>query len=128
MLSYVHSKIIIRSMAVKKMAAATNTSTVQRQGLLAVTRRSYGNSEEQDVEITNDLLKSEIMAGEAQMSADVTTLSSEFDVSSDEQFQQTLDKYYNEADQFEIDLEEQAAKAKSMEFFNTQSSTYYQES
>tara|TARA_B110001450_G_C17585743_1_gene466866 strand:- start:598 stop:786 length:189 start_codon:yes stop_codon:yes gene_type:complete len=62
------------------------------------------------------------------MSADVTTLSSEFDVSSDEQFQQTLDKYYNEADQFEIDLEEQAAKAKSMEFFNTQSSTYYQES
>jgi hypothetical protein len=33
-------------MAVKKMAAATNTSTVQRQGLLAVTRRSYGNSEE----------------------------------------------------------------------------------
>ena len=128
MLSRVHSKIIIRSMAVKKMAAATNTSTVQRQGLLAVTRRSYGNSEEQDVEITNDLLKSEIMAGEAQMSADVTTLSSEFDVSSDEQFQQTLDKYYNEADQFEIDLEEQAAKAKSMEFFNTQSSTYYQES
>ena len=128
MLSRVHSKIIIRSMAVKKMAAATNTSAVQRQGLLAVTRRSYGNSEEQDVEITNDLLKSEIMAGEAQMSADVTTLSSEFDVSSDEQFQQTLDKYYNEADQFEIDLEEQAAKAKSMEFFNTQSSTYYQES
>jgi hypothetical protein len=62
------------------------------------------------------------------MSADVTALSSEFDMSSDEQFQQTLDKYYNEADQFEIELEEKAAQAKSMEFFNTQSSTYYQES
>jgi len=43
------------------------------------------------------------------MSADVTALSSEFDMSSDEQFQQTLDKYYNEADQFEIELEEKAA-------------------
>ena len=62
------------------------------------------------------------------MSADVTALSSEFDVSSDEQFQQTLDKYYNEADQFELDLEQKAAEAKSMEFFNTTSSSYYQES
>tara|TARA_B110000285_G_scaffold227999_1_gene290253 strand:- start:708 stop:821 length:114 start_codon:yes stop_codon:yes gene_type:complete len=36
--------------------------------------------------ITNDLLKSEIMAGETPMSADARDLSSEFDVSSDEQF------------------------------------------
>lgn len=42
--------------------------------------------EPQDGVITNDLLKSEIMAGENQNSNDVRDLSSEFDVSSDEQF------------------------------------------
>jgi hypothetical protein len=43
------------------------------------------------------------------MQADMTALSSEFDVSSDEQFQQTLDKYYNEADTFDHELEQKAA-------------------
>jgi hypothetical protein len=55
-------------------------------------------------------------------------LTSEFDVSSDEQFQQTLDKYYNDADEFELELEQKAAEAKSMEFFNNTSSSYYKES
>jgi len=68
------------------------------------------------------------MAGEPQTSSDTNALSSEFDVSSDEQFQQTLDKYYNEADEFELELEQKAVEAKHMEFFNTQSSTYYKES
>jgi hypothetical protein len=62
------------------------------------------------------------------MQADMSALSSEFDVSSDEQFQQTLDKYYNEADTFDLELEQKAAETKSMEFFNTQSSTYYMDS
>jgi hypothetical protein len=52
-------------MAATKLAASQNTSPVQRQGLLAVTRRTFGHQEDKDVEITHDLLKSEIMAGEA---------------------------------------------------------------
>ena len=41
------------------------------------------------------------MAGEAKASNDLAALTSEFDVSSDEQFQQNLDKYFTEADEFQ---------------------------
>ena len=45
----------------------------------------------------------------------------------DDEFQHTLDKYYNEEDEFEQKLSERVAEAKSLEYFNTQSSSYYQE-
>ena len=46
---------------------------------------------------------------------------------SEEEFQQTLDKYYHDADEFEQKLTDKATEAKSLEYFNTQSSSYYQD-
>jgi hypothetical protein len=56
---------MIRQRVASKLALSSRPSAVQQQGLLAVTRRAYGNSEDKDSEITHDLLKSEIMAGES---------------------------------------------------------------
>jgi len=64
MLARVHSRLIIRSRVAQKLALSNTTSTVQNQGLLVVTRRAFGNIGDRDGDITNELLKSEIMAGE----------------------------------------------------------------
>lgn len=46
---------------------------------------------------------------------------------SEEEFQEVLDKYYYDADVFEQKLSDKATEAKSLEYFKSQSSSYYQD-
>ena len=46
---------------------------------------------------------------------------------SEEEFQEVLDKYYHDADIFEQKLSDKAIEAKSLEYFKSQSSSYYQD-